>query len=82
MKFKISQSLIGLTALAATSSIVALGAIAGPPEQSKAAIVLADQGSFMVGGTFVTNPGTFDPVASTPDGQTIHGDHAYVQERP
>lgn len=41
MKFKISQSLIGLTALAATSSIVALGAIAGPPEQSKAAIVLA-----------------------------------------
>jgi hypothetical protein len=42
-------------------------------------IVLDDQGSFMVGGTFVTNPGTFDPVNPTPDGQTIHGDHAYVQ---
>jgi hypothetical protein len=42
-------------------------------------IVLRDQGSFAVGGTFVTNPGTFDPVATPADGQTIHGDHAYVQ---
>lgn len=45
----------------------------GPP------IVLEDQGSFMVGGSVVTNPGTFDSIALTPDGQTIHGDHAYVQ---
>lgn len=29
----------------------------------------------MPGGTVVTNPGTFDPIALTPDGQTIHGDH-------
>ncbi len=42
-------------------------------------IVLQDQGSFAVGGTFITNAGTFDPVATLPDGQTIHGDHAYVQ---
>jgi hypothetical protein len=42
-------------------------------------IILQDQGSFMVGGTVVTNSGTFDPIALTPDGQTIHGDHAYVQ---
>jgi hypothetical protein len=42
-------------------------------------IVIARQGSFMVGGTVVTNPGTFDPVLSTPEGQTFHGDHAYVQ---
>jgi hypothetical protein len=40
---------------------------------------LAEQGSFLVGGAVVTNPGTFDPIALTPDGQTIHGDHAYVQ---
>ncbi len=33
----------------------------------------------MPGGTVVTNPGAFDPVALTPDGQTIHGDHAYAQ---
>ncbi len=41
--------------------------------------VVARQGSFAVGGTVVTNPGTFDPILLTPDGQTIHGDHAYVQ---
>lgn len=49
------------------------------PSSSKQPITLIDQGSFLVGGTVVTNPGTFDPVTATPDGQTIHGDHAYVQ---
>jgi hypothetical protein len=42
-------------------------------------ITLKTQGSFLVGGNVVQNPGTFDPIALTPDGQTIHGDHAYVQ---
>jgi hypothetical protein len=42
-------------------------------------IVLKTQGSFAAGGTVLTNPGIFDPIALTPDGQTIHGDHAYVQ---
>jgi hypothetical protein len=46
--------------------------------QSDQPIVLKTQGSFMPGGTVVTNPGTFDPIALTPDGQTIHGDHAYA----
>jgi len=36
------------------------------------------QGSFTVGGTVITNPGTFDPAKMTPEGQTFHGDHAYV----
>ena len=36
------------------------------------------QGSFAVGGTIITNPGAFDPVKMTPEGQTFHGDHAYV----
>lgn len=60
---------------------LALGAgtaLATGNDRSKS-IVLKDQGSFAVGGTVVTNPGTFDPVALLPDGQTIHGDHAYVQ---
>jgi len=42
-------------------------------------ILLGTQGSFLVGGSVVTNPGTFDPITLAPDGQTIHGDHAYVQ---
>jgi hypothetical protein len=43
------------------------------------------QGSFAVGGTMVTSPGTFDPIAQgayspTPDprGQSLRGDHASV----
>ena len=42
-------------------------------------IVIADQGSFYVGGRVVTNPGTFDPVKLGPEGETVHGDYAYVQ---
>jgi len=41
-------------------------------------IIIKEQGSFAVGGTVITNPGTFDPYNPTPAGQTFHGDHAYV----
>jgi hypothetical protein len=43
-------------------------------------LVIKKQGSFMVGGTVFTAPGTFDPTNPTvSNGQTFHGDHAYVQ---
>jgi len=41
-------------------------------------IVIEKQGSFAVGGTVITAPGTFDPYNPSPAGQTFHGDHAYV----
>jgi hypothetical protein len=41
-------------------------------------LVIQKQGSFAVGGTVINSPGTFDPYAPTPAGQTCHGDHAYV----
>ena len=41
-------------------------------------IVIKEQGSFAVGGTVITQSGTFDPYNQTPAGQTFHGDHAYV----
>jgi len=41
-------------------------------------IVIQEQGSFAAGGTVITNKGVFDPNKPTPDGQTLHGDHAYV----
>lgn len=44
----------------------------------KRPIVIQDQGSFAVGGTVISNPGTFDPIKRTPEGQTFRGDHAYV----
>ena len=43
-----------------------------------APLVIQDQGSFAVGGTVITSPGTFDPYRPKPEGQTFHGDHAYA----
>lgn len=42
-------------------------------------LIIVDQGSFMAGGTVIQQPGKFDekqPMNS--QGQTLHGDHAYV----
>ncbi|MBS1489076.1 MAG: alpha/beta fold hydrolase [Bacteroidetes bacterium] len=44
----------------------------------KKPLVIQDQGSFTVGGTVIKNAGIFDPIKRTPEGQTFHGDHAYV----
>lgn len=41
-------------------------------------IKIQEQGSFTVGGSVKTNSGTFDAIKRTPEGQTFHGDHAYV----
>lgn len=41
-------------------------------------LVIGEQGSFAVGGTVISTPGVYDPVKRTPEGQTFHGDHAYV----
>ena len=41
-------------------------------------LVVQKQGSFAVGGTVISNPGSFDPLKPGPEGQTYHGDHAYV----
>lgn len=46
---------------------------------SDGALIIHEQGSFAVGGTVITAPGTYDATKQqAPDGQTFHGDHAYV----
>jgi hypothetical protein len=50
----------------------------GQDAKKQEPIQIQEQGSFAVGGTVITNPGTFNPTLPTPDGQTFHGDHAYV----
>jgi hypothetical protein len=40
--------------------------------------MIQEQGSFAAGGKVIKNPGTFNPKQPTPEGQTLHGDHAYV----
>jgi hypothetical protein len=55
-------------------------------ESASEPMVIQRQGSFAVGGSVITAPGTFDPIkhgARNPAGQvtagqTLHGDHAYV----
>jgi hypothetical protein len=39
---------------------------------------IKDQGSFAVGGTIIKNDGTYNNLKRTPEGQTFHGDHAYI----
>lgn len=49
-------------------------------------LMIQEQGSFAVGGKIITAPGTFDPIKhgafnpsnQSSEGQTLHGDHAYV----
>lgn len=41
-------------------------------------IIIKEQGSFFAGGKILTSPGTFGADNFKPDGQTFHGDHAYV----
>ncbi|WP_141620327.1 alpha/beta fold hydrolase [Myxococcus sp. AB036A] len=48
------------------------------PASASTALVLKEQGSFAVGGTVVTSPGTFNPLHPSSEGGTLHGDHAYV----
>jgi hypothetical protein len=51
--------------------------------------MIQEQGSFAIGGSVITAPGTFDPIrqgasnpaGADPSGQTLHGDHAYVRSR-
>ncbi len=56
------------------------GAIAQPQKGSAPApIIIQEQGSFAVGGSVKTEPGTFDAGKPLdPAGQTYRGDHAYV----
>ncbi len=47
-------------------------------QTKKVPIIIEEQGSFAIGGTVLKTPGTYDPVKRGMDGQTFHGDHAYV----
>src|SRR4249919_2424957 len=59
------------------STIASASAIAGG-EGKPGPLIIQEQGSFAVGGTVITAPGTYDARKQAPDGQTYHGDHAYV----
>lgn len=69
-----------ITSACATSAH-AIGGGNNKPEP----LMIQEQGSFAIGGTVIIAPGTFNPIkqgafspAPDPQGQTLHGDHAYV----
>lgn len=57
-----------------------MASLAASPASAMKPVTIADQGSFMAGGTVVTAPGAYggntNPLNRA--GQTLHGDHAYV----
>jgi hypothetical protein len=82
MKPRAQLKTLGLIAAIAASSVCSRAAEA----DASAPLVIQKQGSFVVGGTLVIAPGTFDPIkhgafnpgAQKSAGQTLRGDHAYV----
>jgi hypothetical protein len=84
MNRKRRKSIIALWLMA-----VFLFTSAGAQETDKSKpepLMIQDQGSFAIGGSVITAPGTFDPIkqgaynpaGTDPAGQTLHGDHSYV----
>lgn len=64
-----------------TAAMLSLGSVQVSGQQQKPGkpLVISDQGSFAVGGKMNLTQGVFDiKNALKPDGQTFHGDHAYV----
>ncbi|HEY3371515.1 MAG TPA: hypothetical protein VGK10_11735 [Prolixibacteraceae bacterium] len=70
-----AKHLIPMKVLALILLILSLSSYATP---RKKPLTIREQGSFAIGGTVISNPGKFDPFQQTPEGQTLHGDHAYV----
>jgi pimeloyl-ACP methyl ester carboxylesterase len=82
---KINQQ-VGFVLFSITVSVFLAACVSTKEGGRNDQLLIRQQGSFAVGGTVVTAPGTFDPVkhgAYNPvnqptEGQTLHGDHAYV----
>jgi hypothetical protein len=74
----INRKDILVPALLAASLLASAPAVAQSASKSEP-LVVGDQGSFMVGGSVITAPGTFNPLKPLePTGQTFRGDHVYA----
>ncbi|MBP1748487.1 MAG: hypothetical protein H6Q52_1026 [Deltaproteobacteria bacterium] len=71
------RKLPGVLVLISAAILVSASVLAGGNDKPPP-LIIKEQGSFAVGGTVTRNSGTFDPYKPTPEGQTFHGDHAYV----
>ncbi len=76
-----SRRLIHILRTAAATTAVLLAGYAnsaGRPASAPGPLVIQAQGSFAVGGTVRSTPGTYDNNKPTAAGQSIHGDHLYA----
>lgn len=76
MAFRFKKS--SYIALVASGLLLVNGCANTVTNSDSAPLLIAEQGSFAVGGSVIRNRGEFDPIALTSEGQTLHGDHAYV----
>ncbi len=58
-------------------SLFVFSSTSAQEKKQTAPMTIAEQGSFAVGGTIKAYPGTYTTPTS-PEGQTLHGDHGYV----
>ncbi|MGJ0183775.1 alpha/beta hydrolase [Corynebacterium glyciniphilum] len=66
-------------AVAVVAAMTLTSCSSGDDEEQSGPLQLSEQGSFAVGGAVRTEAGDFDPLdPADPQGQTYHGDHAYV----
>lgn len=66
-------------AISMAALLTACATPTGRPDRPGGRLLIQEQGSFAVGGTVATHPGTFDHLRPTePAGQTHHGDHLYA----
>ncbi|WP_320188812.1 alpha/beta hydrolase [Agrobacterium rosae] len=67
-----------LSALAFSSAIALSGIAHAQSETKPQPLIIQEQGSFAVGGTVAKTAGIYNNNAPTAEGQSLHGDHAYV----
>lgn len=67
-----------LSALSLSVLLLSSGVAGAQTALKQEPLTIQEQGSFAVGGTVSSTPGTYDNNAPTAAGQTLHGDHAYV----
>jgi pimeloyl-ACP methyl ester carboxylesterase len=83
---KKAKSRIFFALLSFSISLLFTACTSGKESTGSKQLIIREQGSFAVGGTVITNPGTFDPIKDgafnpanqSSAGQTLHGGHAYV----
>src|SRR3569832_1452933 len=76
-----SRSLFAVSLVLSSASLFAIPALADDQGYygSRSPLVIGSEGCFMAGGTVITTLGDFVPMNPTSAGQTLHGDHTYVQ---